>query len=469
MKDAIILWRNRKSDVTDGKKDLLNDRQEVNMIEVVYDRDTEDKRKRNVPSKSGGTENTPKLPKNIRQIGNASDKRKIYIEDYVMTFLRKIAEPGNSSARGAILLGEYFKDGENETLFIYGAVEAQNLEFDVEQIKFDDHIWSNIYAESNKYFENLSVVGWFLSRMGFSIEINESIARIHRENFPGRDKVLFVMDTLECEDAFYMLEKGKLVRQRGYYIYYVRNEAMQNYIISRKNQTTENKETAVLRKDTALVTNLQDFREKEKRKDKKNSQGGSYFMYAVSSFAVVFAISMGIAVTGSYDKMKDIESAVRQIEQQEKGVEVFSDNKDANAETLPEISGQTTTQPEKTSSEAGQTEPQNGEAASQNEDANAALEISQESGQQTGIDEQENNQNTQAENSVAESTTGEQSTASQYDIFTYYEVEEGDTLMSISIKMYNSPNYVDYIMEANGIKEGDTIYVGQKIAIPYVE
>ncbi len=41
-----------------------------------------------------------------------------------MTFLRKIAEPGNTTSRGAILLGEYFKDGDTETLFISGAVES---------------------------------------------------------------------------------------------------------------------------------------------------------------------------------------------------------------------------------------------------------------------------------------------------------------------------------------------------------
>ena len=100
-----------------------------------------------------------------------------------MTFLRKIAEPGNTTSRGAILLGEYFKDGDTETLFISGAVEAQNLEFDVEQIKFDDHIWSKLYADINKYFENLSVVGWFLSRMGFSTEINDKITRLHLKIF----------------------------------------------------------------------------------------------------------------------------------------------------------------------------------------------------------------------------------------------------------------------------------------------
>ena len=117
------------------------------MIEIVYDKATAEKNAKN--------DGHYRMPKNIRQIGNAPDKKKIYIEDYVMTFLRKIAEPGNTTSRGAILLGEYFKDGDTETLFISGAVEAQNLEFDVEQIKFDDHIWSKLYADINKYFENL--------------------------------------------------------------------------------------------------------------------------------------------------------------------------------------------------------------------------------------------------------------------------------------------------------------------------
>ena len=251
------------------------------MIEIVYDKTTAEK--------NGKNEMHYKMPKNIRQIGNAPDKKKIYIEDYVMTFLRKIAEPGNTTSRGAILLGEYFKDGDTETLFISGAVEAQNLEFDVDQIKFDDHIWSGLYAEINKYFENLSVVGWFLSRMGFSTDINEKITRLHLENFRGRDKVLFVMDSLECDDAFYVCEKNHLMRQRGYYIYYVRNEAMQNYIISRKNMTTEDKDQATLRKDAELVKNFQTMRGESQKKE-KNQKSKSYVKYAVASFAAVFAL-----------------------------------------------------------------------------------------------------------------------------------------------------------------------------------
>ena len=415
------------------------------MIEIVYDKTTAEK--------NGKNEMHYKMPKNIRQIGNAPDKKKIYIEDYVMTFLRKIAEPGNTTSRGAILLGEYFKDGDTETLFISGAVEAQNLEFDVDQIKFDDHIWSGLYAEINKYFENLSVVGWFLSRMGFSTDINEKITRLHLENFRGRDKVLFVMDSLECDDAFYVCEKNHLMRQRGYYIYYVRNEAMQNYIISRKNMTTEDKDQATLRKDAELVKNFQAMRGESQKKE-KNQKSKSYVKYAVASFAAVFVLSMGVVVSGSYDKMKDIESTIRKMELQndDSDVQVFSNSnteqtiytKDVGQENTEDGSGTAST----VSSEI------------ETKDENTEKDSSGTKNEETG------------QNIIETTSAGTEEVSTQEamsnEAVEYYTIEEGDTLMSISLKMYKSPNYVDALMNANGIKEGDTIYPGEKIAIPSV-
>lgn len=403
------------------------------MIEIVYDKKTaeEDVKKHT----------SYKKPKNIRQIGTASDKKKIYIEDYVMTFLRKIAEPGNTTSRGAILLGERFKEEDVETIFISGAIEAQNLEFDVEQIKFNDQIWSDLYSEINKYFENLSVVGWFLSRMGFSTDINEGINKIHHDNFKGYGGVLFVMDSLECEDAFYMWEKNHLVKQRGYYIYYVRNEDMQNYIISRKNTISEDKNNSTLRKDAELIKNFQDMRSDNKTKNKK---GKSYFIYAAGSFFIVFALSMGIVISGSYDKMKDIESTVKKMEQEnnKNEIQVFS-NSNKNTEVEAEENNITA------------------ELADSESNVENNADNTEYVSEQEKTDEQNNtNEETQTEDNIISQTMATDSRE--------YVIEEGDTLMSISIKMYDSPDYVDAIMETNNIKEGDTIYTGQKIYIPYI-
>ena len=44
-----------------------------------------------------------KFPKNVRQIGNVSDTPKIYVEDYVDTFLNQICDKADKEQAGAFL------------------------------------------------------------------------------------------------------------------------------------------------------------------------------------------------------------------------------------------------------------------------------------------------------------------------------------------------------------------------------
>ena len=60
------------------------------------------------------------LPRNYRQIGEPGAK-KIYVEDYVYTYLNKLAQPENLYARGAILFGKMYKTTIGKCMFISGA------------------------------------------------------------------------------------------------------------------------------------------------------------------------------------------------------------------------------------------------------------------------------------------------------------------------------------------------------------
>ena len=75
------------------------------MIEMVY-RGT---------SKDGKGKERTGLPKNIRQIGDAGSDKRVYIEDYVITFLEKTG--------CAVLLGEVWQNENMKCLFADGAVE----------------------------------------------------------------------------------------------------------------------------------------------------------------------------------------------------------------------------------------------------------------------------------------------------------------------------------------------------------
>lgn len=86
------------------------------MIEIVYDEANEMMR--------SSDRVKYELPKNIRQVGNAPGNYKIYVEDYVMTYLRRIASPGNMNCRGAILLGKVYDENGTKVIFVSGAVDV---------------------------------------------------------------------------------------------------------------------------------------------------------------------------------------------------------------------------------------------------------------------------------------------------------------------------------------------------------
>ena len=179
------------------------------------------------------------LPKNIRQIGSPAGHTKVYIEDYVITFLNSLSMDKNTYVRGAILFGEKKQIGNDLVIFIRGAIEGQNLELDLDETVFDDEVWREIYQQKERLFSGLDVIGWALLRMGFSVRLNDKIKKTHFENFPGEGKVLYMMDDLEGEDAFYVFRGEDLSRQNGYYIYYEKNPMMQNYLVERRQDIKE--------------------------------------------------------------------------------------------------------------------------------------------------------------------------------------------------------------------------------------
>lgn len=367
------------------------------MIEIVYDRteQTED----NIFA--GIT-----LPKNIRQIGTPSGERRIYIEDYVMTYLNQLANPNSTFARGAILVGESIKGENGEVVFISGALAAQNLELDLEETTFDGDTWSYIYQEVKNYFPELEVVGWFLSRMGFTTELNEMIVKLHMDNFAGEDKVLYIMDALEDDDAFYMLDGNWLCRQTGYYIYYARNEAMQNFMIASKSEADKG-ENEIEKKDEAVLRNYKKIMEERAKSARMESVNQK--LCGLCSALAVAVLALGVAVFSNYQmlgKMEDklIAAGMIAIESEDRTEE--------------------------------------------------KIEV---------IAETENNRRKAEENASSEKVV----TASA-NLPKYYVVQNGDTLSSISFQMYNSVGYVAELMEANGLGEADEIHEGDSILIPTI-
>ena len=390
------------------------------------------------------------LPRNYRQIGEPGAK-KIYVEDYVYTYLNKLAQPDNLYARGAILFGKMYTTSIGKCMFISGAAACQNFELDLEETIFSEESWADIYRIRDSFFPDLEICGWFLSRMGFSVDLNDKIIRIHMDNFSGENKVLYMIDALENEDAFYQFENYSLKKQRGYYIYYETNQEMKNYMLAEGEMgrmPERGRSSDTIKRDTAVVKNYKKVLKKKKKLHKKSAfQNPAYIAGGlVAAMVLVYGIHSAVQFQNS-QKMQSVfsQQEVTDAVIDSTGTTAIADTGD---KAVAKQSGQ-----EKSSSEGSSS----ASDASSTENTSAA--VSQSSTQQgEGVD-----------SSTEQTSATEESKETWNSIGGYYTVKRGDTLAGISKKMYQSYNYIEMIAEANGIENVDEIYPGQILEIPQIE
>ena len=223
------------------------------MIEVVYSGEEHEE------------QDEVRIPKNIHQIGNNSSNKKIYIEDYVMTYLKK-SPSGEDNVKYGVLLGDVKRAKGNVYIFVKGMVEVRDV---IENsIIFNDDIWSGIYKDIKQFFEQLNIVGWYVSVPYRVSEDMNGIRKIHLDNFAGNDKVCFVKDRAENEEGFYSYEQSGLGKQQGYYIYYEKNEKMKKYVKNLKNSATN---SGIANNEIKNIS-VDDKIGGEDKKDKKSSK-----------------------------------------------------------------------------------------------------------------------------------------------------------------------------------------------------
>nr|WP_207727574.1 MULTISPECIES: LysM peptidoglycan-binding domain-containing protein [Anaerostipes] len=375
------------------------------------------------------------MPKNIRQIGGPVGTTKVYIEDFVVTFLKALTTDKNTFVRGAILFGEK-KSIDNETvIFIRGAVEGQNIELDLDETVFDDKVWREIYQKKERFFPDLEVIGWALSRMGFSVRLNDKIKKTHFENFPGDGKVLYMTDHLEGEDAFYVYRGQDLVRQSGYYIYYEKNPMMQEYLIERNQKLKEavSYETMLeAKRDEKIVRQFRTIVQ-----EKQKSSRTKVMMKRLSSSAamlLVLILAGGMFYYSRLDNSSSFGDAIHgAVETMGKGVKDNVSMEEENKE-----SGTTTKQLPTSTEKADGTEAGTTADKKKTETGTTAATASTQKSAQ----------------SMARSRT--------------YVVKKGDSLVSISRRMYGSRKYMYKILDANKIGPKEHIYPGQKLIIPSI-
>lgn len=450
------------------------------MIEIIQETEkTEDKQE-------------AKLPRNIRQIGNPEKDFRIYMEDYVYTYLHPAQLYGFEIGvfpRMLILVGEIEHFTNRSCAFISGAIQVENERFPEEVPELNDTTWRRVKKEMQQFFDKCQIVGWVLDIPGNALEITSEIEDMHRTNFLNSYQFFFLMDSKEREEAFYTWKEGKLLRKEGYFIYYEKNPQMQEYMISRRQEHFGEHPPVEEVDDEAARTYRAMMMERKENSFKRHSR---IFSYAISSLMVVALCSVSVLLIGYIRRMDHMEEtltvmsvAMENTEQErvsqpgEVAVETISSSispiEDGESqpggtegqkplESLPqEVAGSV-------SSGAGQPEEmQNPETETKSsQEAGEAAESPQETPQEIpqGTDQPESGSQ-EIPQDVQPQEAQPALTEAQICINQgYYIVKPGDSLEKICYKIYESYDKLEEICRINGIENQNTIFPGQKITLP---
>ena len=399
------------------------------------------------------------LPKNVRQIGNVSDSPKIYVEDYVDTFFAQLSEKSEKAKApvGAFLVGDIQSGGDEDYVYIYGAIQMHDLKISGNEYVINEDTWKHAYEDCKQFFEDGEMLGWFVAHPGVPLTPDSSTIKLHKKSFPKKNTVFIMKDPVEKDETYFVHKMNDLMEIGGHYTYYEKNPCMQNYMIASR------KKNGAVSPETVEDRAAQDFRDlvrKRGERQKRRKTGG--LMYAASACLVLVLIIMGVSMVNSFDRMKSVQSKLDALADTSGTVETRETSGSVTAVTSEEQTGDGQA-PDDQNTDGQDPDDQNtdGQASDdQNTDGQVVDEQDSTDGESSG--------DAGASGNEAEQTETEQTTtdAGENGSNGVYIVEEGDTLAIISRKMYGDVNHVDAICRMNGISDGNLIYVGQKLLLP---
>jgi hypothetical protein len=385
------------------------ERRLVTMIEIIRE-------------ESCRSEGTKELPKDIRQMGTPDIGTRIYVERRVYEKIHEARREHDKMVY--VLLGRCENYAGKSCTFAEAAIAMERMVFVNNVPRWSDDTWAYLYRHLTRAHENMVIIGWAIDIRGMMPRLTAQLEKMHMDHFGGAHQVMLLMDTLEGEEYFYGVKNGRLCRREGFYIY---NEVVKTININKYNRNGER--------------NIKNA-EYNENKDAGAGKNGNFYrrinkVRRLAGQAAVIALVAALGRTAylNRQKMNELEAALMEVS----GHDV--ENEKIVVET---VSGNV----------AAVEEPAEGSADGTNIGEQSEEAASAEVGAMGSDGE-------------AESLDYEAwSEAGTYIAQGYYIVQEGDSLAEICRKIYQTTAVMDSICELNGIENENSIYVGQRLALP---
>ncbi len=377
-------------------------------------------------------------PTNIKQIGNVDENLRIYIEDYVYSYLLQYAEAGENEERLAALVGRCMLIDGQTVLFINGAIQGKYLDNEKGILTFSAKSQEYIDNQIDKYFKGLEVVGWLQSQPNYGNFLSASYAKYHIDNFKKPYSVMLVADPIEKINSFFIWngDRTDIMESKGFFIYYDKNKSMHNYILDNKivklnkSDIMETKEQPLSEfidenndeiSSERFASQIKSSRSRSQKVQYTNKYSLKNYYPQIAGFLFIVSMFMGANILSSNVRINKLEGDITNIRTAYNDLVTYIN--DAN--TSP-VFAQSTDSIDKTE---------------------VIIEpVTTPSQESTPVVSQE------VKSTVVTSRT--------------YTIRQGDSLISICKEIYGSEKMLSSLMEVNNITDPNKIYYGMVIKLP---
>jgi hypothetical protein len=248
-------------------------------------------------------------PKSVRQIGEIPGHEKVYMEDYVIRFAKKLARESNGEEKGAVLLGNSFTYENAKIYQISGIVEIPGFAGRTSPELTED-VWERAYQEIKENFTDLEIVGWFYSCRGFAVRDVSRLLEIHKRNFQHRDKVLYLYEDAVQEDGFFLYRGGRFEKQKGYYIYYEKNPEMLRYMEKEADRHIH----IVEQEDDRVIRNIRGILAEKEQVKKQKQQKESRLNYGLGGMVAMIVILLAAAALKNQNTLEQVQEQLGNLQ-----------------------------------------------------------------------------------------------------------------------------------------------------------
>lgn len=425
------------------------------------------------------------LPKNITQIGEADRTCKIYVEDYVVSYMKQLSRQTQDKGPAIALYGKYTKEQTLSYFFIYGACQILSISKEVRHL---------------------------------SQAQNQEVERLRQHYFPEYVFLGYHIFDGEMAEGMHILEQDTCRYIKGYACFYEKNDSMLAYMVDNKAQAHEPEQYGQEKYDRAKARQEERRNQYEQRgrrsgsgadtlerrgmRTEKGSQEvlrGASLKTMRMSAAAVFAVLCLIGVAAITrengegtigervnqllaqfsDKQSESDDTVQGNGETESNSDIHNSGtlmaenslidaiRQENQGATPVSGSAVSVQPAQTteseesvpSEETPDVQPEQGTQGQDNQQEQLSQESQTPESQEAAGQENPDSQDVVAQGPAISEIEAQQQPQS-------YVIQQGDTLIGISTRQYGNDSYVQAICELNGITNADNIQIGQKILLP---